>query len=71
MRFTIATLGTLPAPTTSGTFRRRNTAQPVTVSFDMHRILSIPPNEALPPGVSPTALVNLRIVMDLVIDSLD
>ncbi|KAE9024048.1 hypothetical protein PF010_g3671 [Phytophthora fragariae] len=70
--YDIATLGTLPAPTTSGTFRLRTTAQPaVNVSFDMHRILSIPPNEALPLGVSPTALVDLRIVMDRVIDSLD
>jgi hypothetical protein len=69
--YDIATLGVLPAPTASGTFRRRNAAQPpVNVSFDMHRVLSIPANQALPPGVNPIAVVDLRIVMDRVIDSL-
>ncbi|KAE8894142.1 hypothetical protein PF003_g21902 [Phytophthora fragariae] len=69
--YDIATLGTLPAPTTSGTFRRNNTGQPpANVSFDMHRILSIPANQALPPGVNTTALVDLRVVMNLVIISL-
>ncbi|KAF4145743.1 hypothetical protein GN958_ATG05060 [Phytophthora infestans] len=51
--YDIAVLGTLPAPTASGTFRRRTTAQPaVNVSFDMRRILSIPSNAALPPDRS-------------------
>ncbi|KAE9227815.1 hypothetical protein PF004_g11259 [Phytophthora fragariae] len=69
--YDIATLGTLPAPTASGTFRRNNTGQPpANVSFDMHRILSIPANQALPPGVNPIALVDLRVVMHLVIISL-
>ncbi|KAE8894256.1 hypothetical protein PF003_g21897 [Phytophthora fragariae] len=46
--YDIATLGTLPAPTASGTFRRRIAAQPpVNVSFDMHRILSIPAYQLL------------------------
>ncbi|GMF27560.1 unnamed protein product [Phytophthora lilii] len=67
--YDIAVHGILPA---SGTFRRRTRDQPaVDVSFDMRRILSIPPNAALPPGVSPTARVDLRIVMNLVIDSLE
>ncbi|KAF4140522.1 hypothetical protein GN958_ATG10241 [Phytophthora infestans] len=70
--YDIAVLGTLPAPTASGTFRRRTRSHPaVNVSFDMRRILSIPPNAALPPGVNPEARVDLRIVMNLVIDSLE
>jgi hypothetical protein len=69
--YDIAVLGTLPAPTASGTFRRRTTAQPaVNVSFDMHRILSIPANQALPTGVNAYAVVDLRTVMNLVIRSL-
>ncbi|KAF4033649.1 putative Uma2 domain-containing protein [Phytophthora infestans] len=57
-------------PTASGTFRHAAAGAAVNVTFDMRRILSIPPNAALPPGVNPTARVDLRIVMDLVIDSL-
>ncbi|KAF4131700.1 hypothetical protein GN958_ATG19103 [Phytophthora infestans] len=57
-------------PTASGTFRHAAAGAAVNVTFDMRRILSIPPNAALPPAVSPTARVDLRIVMDLVIDSL-
>lgn len=69
--YDIALLGTLPAPTTCGTFRRRTTAQQaVNISLDMRRILSIPQYAALPPGVVPTALVDLRNVMNLVLDSL-
>ncbi|OWY97723.1 hypothetical protein PHMEG_00031681 [Phytophthora megakarya] len=67
--YDIAVLGPLPAPTTTGTFRR-NTAEPVNVSFDMHRILSIPQGHTLPLGVNPIAVVDLRIVMNLVIRSL-
>ncbi|KAF4140015.1 hypothetical protein GN958_ATG10765 [Phytophthora infestans] len=58
-------------PTASGTFRHAAAGAAVNVTFDMRRILSIPPNAALPPGVSSTARVDLRIVMDLVIDSLE
>ncbi|EEY55362.1 uncharacterized protein PITG_09302 [Phytophthora infestans T30-4] len=61
--YDIAVLGTLPAPTASGTFRRRTTAQPaVNVSFDMRRILSIPSNAALPPDHSdlPAALERME-----------
>ncbi|CEG50324.1 uncharacterized protein PHALS_08043 [Plasmopara halstedii] len=70
--YDIAVLGILPAPTASGTVYRRTRDQPaVDVFFDMRQILSIPPNAALPPGVSPTARVDLRTVMNLVIASLD
>ncbi|ETV93456.1 hypothetical protein H310_12507 [Aphanomyces invadans] len=59
-------------PTTSGKFRRRNGPNPpaVDVMFDMHRILSIPAHQALPGGVNPVIVVNLRTVMDQVIDCL-
>ncbi|GMF22543.1 unnamed protein product [Phytophthora lilii] len=66
--YDIAVLGTLPAPTASGTVYRDQPA--VNVTFDMRRILSIPANQALPTGVTATAVVDLRIVMNLVIDSL-
>jgi hypothetical protein len=70
--YDIAIPGTLPAPTASATFRRRNTSQPaVNVTFDMRRILSIPANQALPTGVNATAVVDLRTVMNLVIRSLN
>ncbi|OWZ11494.1 hypothetical protein PHMEG_00015477 [Phytophthora megakarya] len=69
--YEIAALGTLPAPTTSGTIRQGNPGvAPVIITFDMRRLLSIPPGQALPHGVDATADVDLRIVMDLVIDSL-
>ncbi|KAF4135408.1 hypothetical protein GN958_ATG15401 [Phytophthora infestans] len=58
-------------PTASGTFRHAAAGAAIVLTFDMHRILSILPNTALPPGVSPTARVDLRIVMNLVIDSLE
>ncbi|KAF4036249.1 hypothetical protein GN244_ATG11741 [Phytophthora infestans] len=58
-------------PTASGAFRHTAAGAAVNLTFDMRRILSIPPNAALPPGVSPTARVDLRIVMNLVIDSLE
>ena len=65
-------LGALPAPVTSGTLQRSNPAPPdPVVSFDMHRILSIPPQLALPRGVNARADVNLRVIMDLVISDLD
>ncbi|KAF0716328.1 Aste57867_2902 [Aphanomyces stellatus] len=59
-------------PTASGMFRRYTTPDPraVNVNFDMHRILSIPAHQALPEGVNPVAVVNLRTVMDQVIDSI-
>ncbi|POM74870.1 Hypothetical protein PHPALM_8099 [Phytophthora palmivora] len=69
--YDIAVLGILPAPTASGTVYRRTRDQPaVNVTFDMHRILSIPANQALPNGVNATAVVDLRTVMNLVIGSL-
>ncbi|KUF82571.1 hypothetical protein AM587_10003160 [Phytophthora nicotianae] len=69
--YDIAVLGILPAPTASGTVYRRTRDQPaVNVTFNMRRILSIPANAALPNGVNATAVVDLRIVMNLVIDSL-
>ncbi|KAF0716356.1 Aste57867_2890 [Aphanomyces stellatus] len=70
--YDIVALDTLPAPTTQGTFRRRTTPNPpaVNVNLDMHRILSIPAHQALPNGVNRIAVVNLRTVMDEVIDSI-
>ncbi|OWY99123.1 hypothetical protein PHMEG_00029934 [Phytophthora megakarya] len=68
--YSIVALGILPAPTTTGSFRRKTNGRPVDISFDMHRILSIPQGQALPVGVNPIAVVNLRIVMDLVIRNL-
>ncbi|OWY98841.1 hypothetical protein PHMEG_00030284 [Phytophthora megakarya] len=68
--YDIAALGTLPAPTTTGTFRRNTAETDANVSFDMHRILSILQGQALPPGVNPIAVVNLRVIMDLVIDNI-
>jgi hypothetical protein len=70
--YDIVAIDTLPAPTTQGTFRRLTTPNPpaVNVNFDMHRILSIPAHQALPNGVNPVAVVNLRIVMEQVIDSI-
>ncbi|KAL8016283.1 hypothetical protein Plhal710r2_c026g0102311 [Plasmopara halstedii] len=69
--YDIAVLGMLPAPTASGAVYRRTRDQPAEkISFNMRRILSIPANQALPNGVNATAVVDLRIVMNLVIDSL-
>ncbi|KAL8001174.1 hypothetical protein Plhal703r1_c19g0085571 [Plasmopara halstedii] len=69
--YDIAVLGMLPAPTASGTVSRRTRDQPAeNISFNMRRILSIPANQALPNGVNAIAVVDLRIVMNLVIDSL-
>ncbi|ETI31413.1 hypothetical protein F443_21604 [Phytophthora nicotianae P1569] len=68
--YDLAELGILPAPTASGTFRHNAAGAAVNVTFDMHRILSIPANRALPTGVHATAVVDLRTVMNLVIDSL-
>jgi hypothetical protein len=68
--YDIAIRGTLPVPIAHDKIYRNNTGQPVYVSFDMRRILSIPRNAALPPGVNVTALVDLRLVMDLVIKNL-
>ncbi|OWY92652.1 hypothetical protein PHMEG_00038258 [Phytophthora megakarya] len=68
--YDIAALGTLPAPTTTGTFRRNTVEPDANVSFDMHRILSIPHGQALPFGVNEIAHVDLRIVMNLVIRNL-
>jgi hypothetical protein len=70
--YDIVALDTLPAPTMQGTFRICNNPNPpaVNVNFDMHRILSIPADQGLPNGVNPVAVVNLRTVMDQVIDSI-
>ncbi|RHX99457.1 hypothetical protein DYB36_006863 [Aphanomyces astaci] len=68
--YDIVTPGVLPDhPTHSDIVRRRTTPNPrdVTVSFNMHRILSIPAHQPLPDGVNPVAVVNLRTVMDQVI----
>ena len=67
--YDIVALDTLPAPSVTGTFRQSNNPNPpaVNVTFDMHRILSIPAHQALPNGVNPVAVVDLRIVMDQVI----
>ncbi|ETP11497.1 hypothetical protein F441_12988, partial [Phytophthora nicotianae CJ01A1] len=65
--YDIAVLGTLPAPTASGTFRHNAAAAAANVSFDMRRILSIPANQALPTGVNATAVVDLRVVMNFVL----
>ncbi|KAF0715504.1 Aste57867_3342 [Aphanomyces stellatus] len=70
--YDIVALDTLPAQTTQGTFRRRTTPNPpaVNVTLDMRRILSIPAPLALPDEVNLFAVVNLRTVMDEVIDSI-
>ncbi|KAK1936783.1 hypothetical protein P3T76_010218 [Phytophthora citrophthora] len=58
-------------PTAWGTFRHAAAGAAANVTFDMRRILSIPPNAALPNGVNAIAVVDLRTVMNLVIDSLE
>ncbi|OQS04416.1 hypothetical protein THRCLA_03343 [Thraustotheca clavata] len=69
--YSIVTQGVLPAPEQSGIFRQSTPpARPVNVTFDMRRILAIAPNQLLPNGVNPQAVVNLRLVMDNVIDGL-
>ncbi|KAG9404925.1 hypothetical protein AC1031_005129 [Aphanomyces cochlioides] len=70
--YDIAALGTLPNPTARGIFRPSNNPniRAVNLEFDMHRILSIPAHHALPNGVNPVAVVNLRTVMRQVIRSL-
>ncbi|GMF46278.1 unnamed protein product [Phytophthora lilii] len=57
-------------PTARGTFRHAAAGAAVNVTFDMHRILSIPANQAVPNGVNAIAVVDLRTVMNLVIRSL-
>ncbi|OQS01976.1 hypothetical protein THRCLA_05608 [Thraustotheca clavata] len=69
--YSIVTQGVLPAPEQSGIFRQSTPpACPVNVTFDMRRILAIAPNQLLPNGVNPQAVVNLRQVMDKVINGL-
>ncbi|KAK1936794.1 hypothetical protein P3T76_010229 [Phytophthora citrophthora] len=58
-------------PTAWGTIRPRAAGAAANVTFDMRRILSITPNAALPNGVNAIAVVDLRTVMNLVIDSLE
>lgn len=63
--------GNLPDPSVSGTIHRNSTGDPAAiVTFDMHRILSIPEDEALPDGVNPVARVDLRAVQNAVIRTL-
>ncbi|POM66557.1 hypothetical protein PHPALM_17563 [Phytophthora palmivora] len=65
MRYALYDSRTRPSPTTrpavSGTFRHQTTEAAVNVTFDMHRILSIPADQDLPNGVNPVAVVNLRM----------
>ncbi|OWZ11708.1 hypothetical protein PHMEG_00015236 [Phytophthora megakarya] len=69
--YSIAALGTLPAPTTTDTLYFNSRDEPDgAISFDMHRILSIPLGQALPFGVNEIAHVDLRVIMDLVIDDI-
>ena len=60
----------LPAdPTISGAFHRNRRGAPENVTFDNWRILSIPEDEDLPAGVNEETIVNLRDVMQQVIES--
>ncbi|ETP00575.1 hypothetical protein F441_22031, partial [Phytophthora nicotianae CJ01A1] len=61
----------LPPPSATGIIRRRNRPRPAdSVTFNMRRILSIPANQPLPNGLNPNAVVDLRIVMEQVIDTI-
>ncbi|RHY23488.1 hypothetical protein DYB36_010781 [Aphanomyces astaci] len=69
--YDIVTPGVLPdVPTRDFQRSIRPDPRAINIGFNMRRILSIPPNQPLPPGVNQVAVVNLRDVMDLVIRSI-
>jgi hypothetical protein len=51
-------------------FTQSQNAEPISITFDNRRILSIPAGQALPNGVNDVSVVNLRAVMHEVIESL-
>ncbi|RHY01136.1 hypothetical protein DYB25_013431 [Aphanomyces astaci] len=63
--YDIVTPGVLPDVPTRG-FQQSIRPDPraINIEFNMRRILSIPPNQPLPPGVNQVAVVNLRDIMD-------
>ncbi|ETV71661.1 hypothetical protein H257_13105 [Aphanomyces astaci] len=69
--YDIVTPGVLPDVPTRG-FQQSIRPDPraINIEFNMRRILSIPPNQPLPPGVNQVAVVNLRDIMDSVIRSI-
>ncbi|KAF0769142.1 hypothetical protein AaE_002718 [Aphanomyces astaci] len=59
-----------PPAAAAATFRYQTHGAPVNVTLDNRRILSIPPTVNLPPGVNDTTVIDLRLVMRQVIDSI-
>ncbi|KAL8001177.1 hypothetical protein Plhal703r1_c19g0085601 [Plasmopara halstedii] len=68
--YDIAVLGMLPAPTASGTVSRRTRDQPAEISPSTCAEFYRSREPSSPNGVNAIAVVDLRIVMNLVIDSL-
>jgi hypothetical protein len=56
-------------PTASGAFHRNRRGAPENVTFSNRRILSIPMGRSLPAGVHENTVVNLRNVMQQVLES--
>jgi hypothetical protein len=56
-------------PTIRGAFHCNRRGEPELVTFDNRRILSIPVNEDLPTGVNEETVINLREVMQQVLES--
>ncbi|KAF0701910.1 hypothetical protein AaE_016245 [Aphanomyces astaci] len=69
--YDIVTPGVLPdVPTRDFQRSIRPDPRAINIGFNMRRILAIPPNQPLPPGVNQVAVVNLRDIMDSVIRSI-
>jgi hypothetical protein len=60
--------GVLPDATRVGSFRYDQNGAAETLEFDNRRILSIPPDQALPDDVNDVSVVDLRELMNMVIE---
>ncbi len=70
MRYRLYDLTHTPARISEESFRLNRNDEPINITFDNRRILSIPAGQALPNGVNEVSVVNLRAVMHQVIRNL-
>jgi hypothetical protein len=57
----------LPAAIQEGHFQHDPNGAPEDIELDNHHILSIPADQAFPPGVNDLSVVNLRNIMDMAV----
>jgi hypothetical protein len=70
MKYRCYDLTQTPMRVSEERFSQSQNAEPINITFDNRRILSIPAGQALPNGVNDVSVVNLRAVMHGVIRSL-